>query len=108
MTVTQTGANVVGQKISDGTDTLRNMEQVKFSNTTISISPPRAATGVTAAASASGTVRLTFTQPDLTTAGITRYEVVATPAGGTARPAVIMATTAATTGEETGPARSPG
>ena len=32
VTVTQTGANVVGQRISDGTDTLRNIERLQFTD----------------------------------------------------------------------------
>ena len=37
--MTQTGANVVGQKVSDGTDTLRNIEVLKFSDETVTINP---------------------------------------------------------------------
>jgi hypothetical protein len=34
ITVTQTGANIAGQNVSDGTDTLFNIEQLKFPNGT--------------------------------------------------------------------------
>ncbi|MEA2157380.1 MAG: hypothetical protein QOE11_3520, partial [Solirubrobacteraceae bacterium] len=42
MTVTQTGANVTGQRASDGTDTLYNIERLKFSDVTLSVAPLRA------------------------------------------------------------------
>ena len=39
VTVTQTGADVVGQKISDGIDTLTNIERLRFSDQTVNIGP---------------------------------------------------------------------
>ncbi len=81
-TVTQIGANVVGQKASDGVDTLRNVELAKFSNQTISIAPPRAASSITATAlrstTTNGSARVDWTQPDAATAGITSYQILIT------------------------------
>ncbi|MEO7397940.1 MAG: choice-of-anchor D domain-containing protein, partial [Ilumatobacteraceae bacterium] len=37
--VTQTGANVTGQKVTDGIDTVRNVEQLRFSDQTVAIGP---------------------------------------------------------------------
>ncbi|MEP6667090.1 MAG: fibronectin type III domain-containing protein, partial [Nocardioidaceae bacterium] len=81
LTVTQTGANVVGQKVSDGIDTLRNVEQARFSDQTISLSPPNAPViGTATAANASATV--TWTAPaGAATAGITGYEIVVNVGG---------------------------
>ncbi len=60
LTVTQTGANVVGQKVSDGIDTLRNIEMLRFSDQTVTVSTPAApAIGTASAASGSATVRWT-------------------------------------------------
>jgi hypothetical protein len=42
VTVTQTGANVVGQKVSDGIDTLRNVEVLKFTDKSVTIAPTAA------------------------------------------------------------------
>jgi hypothetical protein len=39
VTVSQTGANVAGQKVSDGTDTLRGIEKVQFSDQAVTIAP---------------------------------------------------------------------
>ncbi len=39
VTVTQVGANVVGQKASDGTDSIRNVERFRFSDQTVTITP---------------------------------------------------------------------
>ena len=50
VTVNQTGANVVGQKISDGIDTIRNVEALKFTDQTVNIRPLAAPTGVVATA----------------------------------------------------------
>ena len=67
VTVTQTGANVVGQKASDGTDTLRNIEAIRFSDQTIQVRTPAAPTNVVATASAAatttGTAAVTWAAP---------------------------------------------
>jgi Ca2+-binding RTX toxin-like protein len=58
--VTQTGENVEGQRISDGIDTIRNVERLRFSDQTVIVSVPAAPTNVTATAgNASATVRWT-------------------------------------------------
>ncbi len=90
VTVTQTGANVVGQRISDGTDTLRNIEQVKFSDRTISISAPNAPTNVSAVASrgatATGSAVVSWTAPvGVATAAISQYQVLVSTGGAVVR-----------------------
>ncbi len=55
VTVNQTGANAVGQKISDGIDTLTNVEALKFLDTTLVIATPAAPTNVTATTTPSTT-----------------------------------------------------
>lgn len=78
--VTQTGADVVGQKVSDGVDTLRNIELLKFSDQTVPLTVPNAPTNVSATASAgattTGTATVTFTAPAATASPITSFTVV--------------------------------
>ncbi|MFM6848518.1 MAG: fibronectin type III domain-containing protein, partial [Terrabacter sp.] len=78
--VTQTGANVVGQKVSDGSDTLRNIELLKFSDQTVPLTVPNAPTNVTATASAgattTGTATVSFGAPAATASPITSFTVV--------------------------------
>jgi Ca2+-binding RTX toxin-like protein len=86
LTVTQTGANVVGQKVSDGVDTLTNIEALKFSDQTIRVAVPAAPVigTVTAsrAASTTGSATVTWTAPPgAATAGITSYEIVVSSGG---------------------------
>jgi hypothetical protein len=82
LVVTQTGANVTGQKVTDGTDTLRNVEQLQFSDSTVRVAVPNAPViGAATAGNGSATVR--WTAP--TGAGapaVTGYEITATPATG--------------------------
>jgi Ca2+-binding RTX toxin-like protein len=47
LTVNQTGANVAGQKVSDGIDTLRNIENLRFSDGDVSVAPLGTLTAVT-------------------------------------------------------------
>ena len=67
VTVNQTGAIVAPQKISDGVDTLTNIEQLKFTDQTVRLTAPAAPTNVSATASngaiafASGTATVTWT-----------------------------------------------
>ncbi|WP_295694758.1 fibronectin type III domain-containing protein [Lapillicoccus sp.] len=83
VTVTQTGANVVGQKVSDGTDTLRNIEALRFTDQTIALQPPAPpAIGTATAANGSATVRWTAPAPNGGPA-VTSYEIVVS-SGGTA------------------------
>jgi Ca2+-binding RTX toxin-like protein len=49
LVVTQVGANVVGQRVSDGTDSLRNIEQLRFSDQTVTIAPSASAAPTTLA-----------------------------------------------------------
>ena len=101
VTVNQTGANVVGQKISDGIDTLRNVEQAKFSDTTIAISPPKAPTNVSAVASrgaaATGSAVVSWTAPvGVATAAISQYQVLVSTGGAVVRTVSVSGGTAAT------------
>jgi hypothetical protein len=57
VTVTQTGADVVGQRVSDGTDTLTNIERLQFTDQTVDPTPPAAN------APATGTVNISSTTP---------------------------------------------
>ena len=66
--VTQTGANVVGQKISDGADTIRNIEALKFSDQTLLVQTPAVPTNVTATTTpnttgTTGTAVVSWTAP---------------------------------------------
>jgi Ca2+-binding RTX toxin-like protein len=45
--VTQTGPLAVGQRVTDGTDTLRNIERIQFSDQTLIVTVPNAPTNVT-------------------------------------------------------------
>ena len=59
--VTQTGPLAVGQKVSDGTDTLRNIERLQFSDQVLNVSVPTAPTNV-AGTAGNGLVNLTWTR----------------------------------------------
>ncbi|GAB3870442.1 peroxidase family protein [Terrabacter terrigena] len=78
--VTQTGANVVGQKVSDGVDTLRNIELLKFSDGTVPLTVPNAPTSVTATATAgafaTGSATVTWVAPAATASPVTSFTVV--------------------------------
>ena len=78
--VTQTGADVVGQKASDGVDTLRNVELLQFSDQTVPLAVPNAPTNVTATATAgaftSGSATVTWTAPAATASSVTSFTVV--------------------------------
>ncbi len=63
VTVSQTGALATGQKVSDGIDTLWNVERAQFSDQTVGIAFAAAPTAVTAAQSGPGAVRVSFTPP---------------------------------------------
>ena len=79
--VTQTGVNVVGQKASDGIDTVRNMERLQFSDQVLELRVPSAPT-ITSATAGNASATVTWTAP--ATAGvsaISSYEIVATPTG---------------------------
>ena len=74
--------------VGDGTDTLFNVEQLRFSDGIVAVTPPPAPTGVTALAGiASATVSFTFPS----TAAVTSFSIVATPTSP-AGPAVTVAT----------------
>lgn len=74
-TVTQTGANVVGQKISDGIDTLRHVEVLQFSDSSIAGAPSAPTIGTATAGNTTATV--TFAAPaNAGTSPITSFEIV--------------------------------
>ncbi|HET7399472.1 MAG TPA: fibronectin type III domain-containing protein [Intrasporangium sp.] len=85
LTVTQTGPDVVGQKVSDGTDTLRNIEAVQFSDQTIQVRTPDAPTiGTAVAGASSATVEWSAPAPNGGPA-VTSYEVVVSSGGSVVR-----------------------
>jgi Ca2+-binding RTX toxin-like protein len=79
-----TGVAAVG----DGTDTLTNVEQLRFSDGDVAVTPPPAPTGVTAVAGiASASVSFVFPS----TVSVSSFSIVATPVSP-AGPAVTVAT----------------
>jgi Ca2+-binding RTX toxin-like protein len=110
LTVNQTGANVVGQRISDGIDTVRNIEALKFSDQTVVVRVPGAPTiGVataSAAATATGSVTVNWTAPAANGGpAITTFDIVLSSGGtvvrtvtGIPRTAVTRTITALTNG----------
>jgi Ca2+-binding RTX toxin-like protein len=78
--VTQTGADVVGQKVSDGIDTLRGIELLKFSDQTVAASVSGAPSNVVATASAganaTGSATVTWTAPAAAASPTTSFTVV--------------------------------
>jgi len=100
--VSQTGANVAGQKISDGNDTVRNIEALKFSDQTVFLRVPGAPTITSATASSgattSGSATVSWTAA-VANGGpaITSWQIVATPTGaGTAVTKAGLSATART------------
>ena len=85
LTVTQTGANVAGQKVSDGVDTLRNIELLAFSDETLIEQTPAAPTGVTATTTPStlGTAVVSWTDAPVVVGSPTTSFNVLTSTGGT-------------------------
>ena len=69
VTVTQTGADVVGQKASDGIDTLRNVELLRFTDETVDLNAPApvilapAAPGIVTVIAGNTTATVAFTAP---------------------------------------------
>jgi Ca2+-binding RTX toxin-like protein len=92
ITVNQTGAAVAPQKVSDGVDTLRNVEKLLFTNANGTTAPfivvHSAPTAVSAASTATGAATVTWTAPAsntglaATNGRITSYQIVATPTTG--------------------------
>jgi hypothetical protein len=97
--VTQTGADVPGQKVSDGIDTLRNIENLRFCDTidavtlaciapvNVPLATPAAPTiaATNSATAGNATAALSFTAPSAPATGpaaITSFEIVATPTSG--------------------------
>ena len=89
--VTQTGANVAGQKASDGADTLRNIEALRFSDQTVVLSPP-AAPAIGTATALEASARVTWTPPAVGTLPITSFDVETTSSGGSSIKSGIGAT----------------
>jgi Ca2+-binding RTX toxin-like protein len=66
--VTQVGANVVGQRVSDGTDTVTNVEKLQFSDLVVSLGTPVATVSPTALDfGVRSTTAAAFTRPVLVT-----------------------------------------
>jgi Ca2+-binding RTX toxin-like protein len=101
ISVTQTGANVVGQKVSDGTDTIRNMEALKFSDQTVLLKVPSAPTNVSAIANvsnnAAGSAALTWTRAAANGGPpVTSQEIVVSSGGAVVRTLTAIPATATT------------
>ncbi len=74
--VVQTGANVVGQKVSDGTDMVRNVEQLRFSDQTLVLATP-AAPVIGTATAGNGAATVTWSAPPANgSSPVTGYEIV--------------------------------
>ena len=100
-TVTQTGAiNRATQKVVDGTDTLRGIERLQFTDQVLLLTPPTAPTNVAAtttpSAAATGSATVTWTAPVLPagTSPITSYDVVVSSAGAVTQTITGIARTA--------------
>jgi hypothetical protein len=61
VTVTQTGPDVTGQKTNDGTDTVRNVEALRFSDRTVVLRTPAAPTIGTATGAGDRSATVTWT-----------------------------------------------
>ncbi len=101
VTVTQTGADVAGQRASDGIDTLRNIERLQFTDQVVTLAVPDAPViGPATAGNSSATV--TFTAPAANgSSPITGFEVVVNT-GGAAVPTVTGIAATATSATVTG------
>jgi hypothetical protein len=93
--VTQTGANVAGQKADEGTDTLRNVERLRFSDQTVAVAP-NASVNPTSQAFATRNVNTTSPAQTttLTNTGILPLHITSVAIVGTtefARPALVAA-----------------
>jgi Ca2+-binding RTX toxin-like protein len=84
ITVTQTGANVAGQKVSDGIDTLRNIEQLKFSDQTVDLRPPAAPSNVRATAGV-GSASITWTLAPPQGSPVSSQQIVVNSQGAVVR-----------------------
>ncbi len=94
LTVTQTGANVVGQRVSDGVDTLRNIEALKFTDQTLTVRTPAApGIGTAVAGDASATVNWTLPTPNGGPAPF-GFEVVVSTGGTLVRTVTVASATA--------------
>ncbi|MHA7298977.1 peroxidase family protein [Pseudarthrobacter sp. MDT3-1] len=101
LTVTQTGANVAGQRASDGIDTLRNIERLQFTDQVVTVQVPDApAIGSATAGNSSATVTFTAPAPNGSSA-ITGFEVVVNT-GGAAVQTVTGIAASATSATVTG------
>jgi Ca2+-binding RTX toxin-like protein len=99
--VNQTGANVVGQKVSDGIDTLTGMEAIRFSNQTLLLKPPNAPTNVSATATtgtaATGSATVTWTRATVDgSPPVTGQEIVVSSGGSVVRTVTGVGATAVT------------
>jgi Ca2+-binding RTX toxin-like protein len=93
VTVTQTGANVAGQRASDGIDTLRNIEQLKFTDQVVTLAVPAAPVIGTASAT-SGSATVNFTAPAAGGSPISGFEVVVSTGGSAVQTVTGISATA--------------
>jgi Ca2+-binding RTX toxin-like protein len=106
VTVNQTGALGTGQKVSDGIDTLRNVEALQFADQTVRLGVPNAPTAVTAVA-ADGSANVSWTGASFTGGlALTGQEVVVSSGGSVVQTVTVpaAATTAVVTGLTNGTA----
>jgi Ca2+-binding RTX toxin-like protein len=102
ITVEQTGplgaavGTIPAQKVSDGIDTLTNIEQLKFQDQTVVLGPPSAPSGVSAtAASTQATVSWTAATSD-GGSSITSQEIVVSSGGSVVKTVTGLSATATT------------
>jgi Ca2+-binding RTX toxin-like protein len=88
VTVTQNTVTAP-QKVSDGVDTLRNVEKLKFSDQTVTFGTPAAPTNVSAtattAATATGSATVTWTRAPAVVPAATSQEIVISSGGNVVR-----------------------
>ncbi len=98
VTVTQTGPTVVGQLVSDGTDTLRGIEKLRFSDQTVAVAnlPVAVWPTITSVLPGVRSASLTWAPPVGTDSPVTSYTVV-TSSGGTVVSTIASLPTTTTT-----------
>ena len=101
MIVSQTGPVVAPQTVSDGTDTLSNIEQLQFAGGTASSSVPAVPT-ITSAKAGVGSATATYTMPTGTGLAPTSFTIRAVPTAGAGTPITSTVPGTALVGTVTG------